>query len=165
MLRLTNPLGSHMDRRPQQERRFCIGATAVIVMLLMMIGCHHRRVQEMDAAPKALHLFPYPSNVQFAGDLDVVARRDGGTLRLVNRTPRPYENVQLWLNQEYVALLKRIDIGPDNQFDLSQFINEYGEIYPIGGLLTPEKTRPVVLAEMFEPAGRTRHRLLVRRQD
>jgi hypothetical protein len=41
-------------------------------------------------------------------------------------------------------------------------VNRYGEPYPIGGFFTPDKTFPVVLVEVYDPATGKRHRLLAR---
>ena len=115
-----------------------------------------------QAHVEALRVTPYPSNAPFKADLDIVATREGGSLLLVNRTARRYENVQIWLNQQHIGLAPQILIGDSNRYELSRFINEHGEPYPIGGFLTPEKTFPIVVAEMFDPSDGARYRLLVR---
>lgn len=130
--------------------------------VLVLSGCKKQSMPDESTPIEQLQVLPYPSDASVSDDLDVVVVRDGGALVLVNRTARRFENVQLWLNQQYVGLAPRIVIGDANRFDLLSFINEYGEPYPIGGLLTPEKTFPIVLAEMFDPGALARYRLLVR---
>ncbi|MCC7408918.1 MAG: hypothetical protein IT442_12670 [Phycisphaeraceae bacterium] len=103
----------------------------------------------------------YPKDAPLGEDLDILVRRDGGTLRVVNRTPRKYENVQLWLNQQWVGKIDAIDIGQENTFSLGRFINQYGEKYPTAGLLNPDRALKLVLADIFDPATGKRHRLTV----
>ena len=134
----------------------------VLTTVLVLSGCMKQSTPGESTPIEQLQVLPYPSSAPVTADLDIVVRRDGGALMLVNRTARRFENVQIWLNQQHVGLVPRIAIGDANRFDLSSFINEYGEPYPIGGLLTPEKTFPIVLAEMFDPGAPARYRLLVR---
>ena len=139
--------------------RKCV-AIAWIGAIPLLSGC---RAPVVDPATvEQLRLTPYPSNAPFRGDLDIVVRRERGILVLVNRTARTYDNVQLWLNQQHVGLATQVRIGGENRFELSNFINEHGEPYPIGGLLTPEETFPIVSVEMFDPVTGARYRLLVR---
>ncbi|MCX5660241.1 MAG: hypothetical protein NTW19_11035 [Planctomycetota bacterium] len=107
----------------------------------------------------------YPKDSSRGEDIDIVVTRKGNTLKLNNRTPMAYENMQFWINQQYVRETKLIKIGNDvgdNRFELSDFLNVRAEPFPTGGLLTPDKGSPVVLAELFDPATGKRHRLLVR---
>ena len=143
-----------------------------------LFGCATQ--QSTATAPaliKELSQTPYPWNAD-TKDLDVVVVRDGPAIVLTNRTPAVYRKTQVWLNQQYVAMVDEIPIGSPTRFELRQFINEHEEPFPVGGLLTPEKTRPVVLAELYRSPPRadnrdsdipvtpnesgTRYRLLVR---
>jgi len=111
-------------------------------------------------------------------DLDIVIDRDDGMLTLHNRTPNPYAHVELWLNQQYVCYVDLIPVGTVTQLPLNGFINEFSELFPVGGLLSPDKSAPVLLAEMYQrPATHStasgpsvsavpgkRYRLLVRKE-
>ena len=108
-----------------------------------------------------LSQLPYPADAAYGPDLDIAAVRDGSTLTLANRTARPYREVQLWLNRQYVRELPVIRIGPDNRLDLTRFINEHEEPFPVGAFLTPDDAFPVVLAELYDPDTELKHRLLV----
>lgn len=103
----------------------------------------------------------YPAQAEYGPNLDIVVRRRGERLRLVNRTAQPYVDHRLWLNQQFVRDLPRIRIGPDNEFDLTRWVNHYGEPFPVGTLLAPDDAEPVVLAELIDPDTGLRHRLLV----
>lgn len=103
----------------------------------------------------------YPSDATYGPDLDIVVRREGGSLTFANRTAQPYRDVRIWLNQQYVRELPAIEIGPDNRFDLNRWINEHREPFPVGSFLAPDAAFPVVLAELFDLESGLRHRLLV----
>lgn len=107
----------------------------------------------------ALSKLAYPADAELGDDLDIVVSRRGGRIALANRTPHSYENVLLWLNRQYVHSAGRIAIGPDNTLVLRTFVNRYGETFPVGGLLSPDKGFPVVLAELYDPVTHKRHRL------
>ena len=104
----------------------------------------------------------YPKDTQLGDDLNVVVVRKGEQIELANLTARAFDDVQLWLNQSYVGRVDRLDVGTDNRFTLRHFVNRHGEIYPVGAFLRPDKSLAVVLAELYDPATRRRHRLVVR---
>lgn len=108
-----------------------------------------------------LRRLEYPAASPVGEDLDIVVTRRGGRINLANRTPRDFENVVLWLNRQYVSPVDRIVIGPRNELVLRSFINRYGESFPVGGLLSPDKGFPVVLAEIHDLDTNQRHRLTV----
>jgi hypothetical protein len=148
---------------------------ALVVGLLVIVGplggCAALFGPKADPKLAAeLSKLAYPKDAPLGPDLDVLVVRTGGALELVNRTPSTYRNMQVWLNQQYVARIDAVQIGsPEglgaaasrNRLDLARFINLHGEPFPTGGLLAPEKSFPVVLAELFDPATGKRHRLLV----
>ena len=106
----------------------------------------------------------YPKDSDRGQDLDILVVRQGASISFVNRTPRVYNDVEIWLNQQYVNTFSRIDIGqPQNNrdFNLAAFHNDYAEPYPIGSFLTPEKNLKLLVAELFDPATGLRHHLLV----
>jgi hypothetical protein len=116
---------------------------------------------------RALARTPYPQDATLGPDLDILVTPSRTAIDLVNRTPRNYRNVQLWLNQQFVGNAKEIVIGEgqQNRFTLESFINRRGDHYPVGGILSPDKGFPVVLAELFDPATGKRHRVVVERKD
>jgi len=111
---------------------------------------------------RALAELPYPTQVAFDASLDIVLRRDRGHVELVNRTPRAYTGVYLWLNQQYVARVDELTIGDNGGIDLGNFINQHDEGFPTATLLAPDAGDRIVLAELFDPATAKRYRLLVR---
>ena len=102
----------------------------------------------------------YPAEAEYGPDLDIVVRRERDRVNLINRTPRSYRDVRIWLNQQYVRDVMRIDIGPDNEYLLGRWTNEHREGFPVGTLLAPDAADPIVLAELMDPATGLRHRLL-----
>ncbi len=125
----------------------------------MLPGCS---TQHLDS-PQAVELakLKYPEEAQVGPALDIVVSTSGNDLRLANRTPRRYENMQLWLNRQYVRRVDAVVIGTDNEFSLPSFINSFREPFPTGGLLSPDERRPVVLAELYDPASNVRYPLTV----
>lgn len=105
----------------------------------------------------------YPRDASYSENLDITVRWQGDTLTLVNLTPRRYERMHMWLNQQYVSKVEEIRIGVDNRLELQRFINRHGESFPLAAFLQPDKSFPVVLAELFDPASGQRYRLFVDR--
>jgi len=142
------------------------------VLALAPFGCARMRASLPsfgygDASPATnpagpLVWTPYPKDAEFGEDYDIVATQTREGLKLNNRCPRSFQSVQIWLNQQYVAEVARIDIGSGNRIPLRRFVNEHGEHFPVAGLLTPDRGFPVISCVMFDPASGRRHRLLAR---
>lgn len=124
-------------------------------------GCVAPITVGQDEERRRLAQIDYPAEAEYGPDLDIVVRRDGDRLNLINRTPRVYRDVRLWLNQQYVRDVPRIEIGPGNRYTLTRWVNEHREPFPVGTLLAPDKAFPVVLAELIDLDTGLRHRLLV----
>lgn len=105
---------------------------------------------------------PYPRNAAYGDDLDIVVNQARHSVSLLNREPRAFNNMQLWLNQQYVATIPQIPIGHGPSVDLISFKNRHDETFPEPAFLKPEKGYPVVSAELFNPDTGKRHRLLAR---
>ena len=146
-------------------RHFSYVACCCLIGLILplSLGCSTFR----DATASAeqtdqLSAMDYPTDAPYGEDLDVLVVRSDADIRLVNRTARNYRGMVLWLNQQYAAQAGPVQIGTDNLLKLTGFINRYREPYPVGTFLNPDKTAPLVLAELYNPAEGVRHRLLVR---
>lgn len=139
---------------------------AVCLAVCLTAGCSAFR--DATAPPQTIERLAdldYPVDAPHGPDYDVLLVRDGNQLRLINRTAKPYANMQLWLNRQYVADSGRVDIGTDNVRQLTDFINRFKEPYPVGTFLNPDQTQQLVLAEFYNPVENVRHRLLVRPGD
>lgn len=135
--------------------------TLPLLAASLVVGCVAPLPVSQQEERQRLARLDYPADAEHGPDLDIVVRRDGRHATLINRTPRTYRDVRIWLNQQYVRELAFIDIGPANKLDLTRWINEHREPFPVGTLLAPDKAFPVVLAELIDPATGLRHRLLV----
>ncbi len=124
-------------------------ALVALGLLVTLSACQNKPQPDPQDAQQLANT-PYPQHTD-PDDLDIVVTRDGPALLLTNRTPVAYRSVQLWINQQYVYQAQHIPVGSETRFELSGFVNRHGESFPIGGFLTPDKTRPVVLAEMYIP--------------
>jgi len=140
------------------------GSYTLLALILSFAGCAALTGPSADPRVAAeLSKRAYPVDAKLGADLDILVLTDGTNLQLINRTARSYHGMQLWLNQQWVGQAGTVAIGTGNQRDLNQFINRFGEPYPSGSLLQPEKAIPVVLAELYDPGANIRHRLVARR--
>lgn len=140
-------------RRPSTPWAYALGVALLAVTITGCVTAKHRRVAEPSG--------PYPGDATEGPALDVVVTRERDQIRLVNRTPRTYDDLQLWLNAQYVAPVDRVAIGGDNVMRLPGFINGFGEAYPVGSFLRPERSAKLVLAELYDPHAKLRHKLVV----
>lgn len=138
--------------------------TAVLAVCLPALGCRRERVTFLDSATiDRLAALDYPATAEYGPDLDivVVGRRD--TVYLTNRTAYRIEDVELWLNRQWVSEPPDIEVGAGVSLSLTRFINQYKEPYPVPGFLRPGDSFPVVLAELYDPETGLRNRLLVQK--
>lgn len=112
-----------------------------------------------------LSRIPYPEDAPRGPDVDVVVVPHNASIELVNRTASNYENVRIWINEQYVSPEVDLAIGRGSRIDLRRFINALEEPFPTGTLLAPDKSRPVILAEMHDPNLGLRRRLRVQHND
>lgn len=132
--------------------------TGATLAASFLAGCQRQMPVETDRAQQ-LSTIRYPDQAATGEELDIVARREDNTVRIINRTPRTLHSMQLWLNRQYVLPVEHIEIGDNNVFPLAAFINRYQEAYPVGRLLAPEENQILVLAELYHPQTDTRHPL------
>jgi len=131
---------------------------ALCLLAGAMVGCEHVPKPAILFGPKAdadlaasLRQFEYPAAAPYGDDLDIELVVSGNTVTIANRTARAYRDVQLWLNQQHVTTVGHLPIGSGHRLQLSDFINEHGEPFPVGGFLNPDRSYPVVLAELYDP--------------
>lgn len=133
-----------------------------LALLMLLTGCSIKTDPSLgDREVERLSAMQYPAEGEWGDNLDIVVVHKGDTVQLVNRTPRPYRGMTLWLNQQYVRPLDTIAIGPDNVIDLTTAVNEHGQSYPVGSFLKPDKRMLLVQAELVDPQTNLRHRLIV----
>ncbi|MFI4861456.1 MAG: hypothetical protein ACIAXF_12345 [Phycisphaerales bacterium JB063] len=147
----------------QSNPRRLSAALLLALAPLACVGCstYRETTASVDEVSR-LAALDYPADVPYGPDLDILLVRSNADIRLVNRTPHNYNGMVLWLNQQYAAQAGSIRIGTDNVRTLTDFINRHREPYPVGTLLNPDQTDPLVLAELYNPALNIKHRLLVR---
>ncbi|MEM1108806.1 MAG: hypothetical protein AAGH99_08965 [Planctomycetota bacterium] len=143
----------------QRYTRLCLAVT--VISLTWLAGCAAPVATSRLAERERLAQLDYPADAERGPDLDIVVRREGTGLTLINRTARPYRDVRVWINQQYARDLAAIPIGPGGRLDLTRWVNEHEEPFPVGSFLAPEKAFPVILAELIDLDTGLRHRLLV----
>ncbi|MFA9477811.1 hypothetical protein ACERK3_05825 [Phycisphaerales bacterium AB-hyl4] len=135
-------------------------SAALLAVGLLLAGCSTSTFVD-DERAQNLATLAYPDQAEHADDLDILVQRRGGRIQIINRSPEVLEDMQLWVNRQYVREISRIDIGVDNSFSLRHFINRYQEAFPTAGLLSPDRTEPVTSAELYDPETSQRYRLTV----
>jgi len=143
------------------NHRNLIGVLLIAFGLASLAGCSQDQPTLDDTTTQALASLRYPGTSPYGPDLDVIVSRQGPSISLTNRTAKSYEGMQLWLNQQYVQETDPVVIGGNSGRHLSLFINGHGEPFPIGSFLQPDLARPVISAELYDPAGNVRYRLTV----
>lgn len=97
-------------------------------------------VRTTDAEPRH-----FPDAMPRGVDYDIeVVRLNRKQIRFDNRTALAYENVTVWVNEQYGDEIESIPIGRSGAVNLSRFINQHGETFAIGSLLAPEKAAALV---------------------
>jgi len=138
-----------------------VGLVGLVLWVGPLAGCAAPPMLGAEAERARLATLSYPAEAEYGPDLDIVVRREGKQLVLINRTARTYRDVRVWLNQQYVREVTQINIGPNHPVNLTRWGNLYREAFPVGTLLTPDAAFPVVLAELVDLGTGLRHRLLV----
>lgn len=123
-------------------------------------GCTAHRGVETEHA-RAMAVLSYPAEAERGEPLDVLVQRTRSRIRLINRTASSFEDMQLWVNQQYVTELDRVSIGERNVLHLEDFFNRYQEPFPTAWLLAPDRARPLVSAELYDPQREVRYPLTV----
>ncbi len=149
-------MNTRMNKRP-----LWLLAWLLCVPVLVMTGCEQPPPVLDGPTAELLSGLRYPGQSEYGPDLDIVVVREGTSIRLTNRTPRRYDGMQLWLNQQYVREVEVLDIGANPGVPLATLINRHREPFPVGTFLQPDLARPVISAELFDPIAGIRYRLTV----
>jgi hypothetical protein len=131
--------------------------TVPLLMLLVFVagGCEaisHVTSSILPSRPVEKDPDPmiYPEEAALGEPLDVqVIRLDRRNVRFDNRTTMAMQNVTVFLNHQYGAVLAELPVGDSGAVALNQFVNHYAERYPVGSLLEPEKAQVLVLADVM----------------
>ena len=134
---------------------------APLLLLFLITTACTGRPDLSRATVERLARLEYPADAERGDDLDVAVVREGKTIRLRSREPRSFEGVQVWLNQGYVRDPVTLPVAGGESLTLTRFVNEHRERYPVGGLLSPDKSQELVLAELYDPATGKRHAMTV----
>ena len=119
---------------------------------------------EVSQAPPPLWSLKYPKDQgAFSCDLDITVIQDKKSLKLTNHTVQTYNDVQIWVNQQYVIRVPNIPVGQTTTVSLKGLMNQYGEKYPTPGIFRPDRSFPALLVELVEPDQNKRYRLIVQK--
>lgn len=137
---------SHTSPNNVGLRTLAPAAVLLVALLLLTVGCSMPFGGDRLDAPNVARA--YPQELPIGDPLNVEIVREGNAIRLDNRTPRAYENVELWLNHEYGAPIDTLPVGRGRPIDIESFTNQFGESYPVAELLQPERNRKLVMADV-----------------
>ncbi|GAB4111638.1 MAG: hypothetical protein Kow00105_20210 [Phycisphaeraceae bacterium] len=141
--------------------RFPLLPLLLLTLMLGLLGCEQPPAVVEGPEAEALAALRYPGQTEHGPDLDIVVVRKGNQITLTNRTAHSYRDMQLWINQQYVRMIDEVRIGTNEPIPLTSFVNRHREAFPVGSFLQPEKARPVISAELFDPKANVRYRLTV----
>ncbi len=143
-------------------------AVWMVMILCTLSGCGAafgtggaQSVGASEADEADLASLRYPKDAPFGQDMDVLILPESQHITIVNRSVQPLENMQLWLNQQYVGRLDSLGVGARKRMSLSDFVNRHGESFPTAGFLTPDRALLLVHTELFDPRTGHRHRAVV----
>ncbi len=119
----------------------------VLLVAATLVGCVSPLPVGSAEEREELAAMRYPEDAPVDDPLHVDVERTGETVRFINREPRAFRDLTLWINQEYAGRVERLDIGPGNTTSLRRFVNRYGERFPVGRFLAPDETVALVSVE------------------
>lgn len=81
--------------------------------------------------------FPYPADAQRGGEID--ARAEIGymwnIINLVNYSGQDWENLEVWVNRQYVLPLARLESGQPKRISFKMIYNDQGAYLPLEGTM------------------------------
>jgi len=91
------------------------------------------RRSSAEFAADAAQRHPYKSDAPRGGEAQ--ARAQVGymldRIELVNLSPEPWENVEVWVNREYVVFIPRMESGRLKRLDFQMIFNGQGKYLPL----------------------------------
>jgi hypothetical protein len=112
-------------------------------VLLIGSGCARKTFDPAWAT------WPYPEALHTSGNVaDMQVFRDLTEIEIVNTTAHSYSNVDVWVNQRYVAHVNAIPAGQTITISLWDFKDEYGNRFYAGGFFRTFTATPVRMVEI-----------------
>ena len=125
-------------------------ALFVIAILLALLGGCEGRVSlfpnadpELRKAPPefaadAAKRFPYKANASVAGEAAGRASVDYGldVIQVTNISDEDWNNVELWINKQYVLFLPKVEKGAQSikTLNFQMFFNDHGQSFPTNNI-------------------------------
>ncbi len=120
-----------------------------IVAGSMVLGCQNSNAVLIPSSDSSLNktastfaseakaYFPYPKEAARGTDID--ARAEIGymwnVINLVNYSGEDWENVEVWINKQYVLPIAKMESGKTKRVSFKLFYNEAGTYFPLGGTM------------------------------
>ncbi len=140
MKRLARPIP--MD---QADFRGHLVRTAIVAALslsaIVASGCSGQRYDPSRATR------PYPEDLGQGTMLKVQVFRDGGDLIIVNASAQPFEDLDIWINRQYMLHLDHLEVGETRTVWFGDFFDQWGETPVAGGFFRTDAPTPSVLVQ------------------
>jgi hypothetical protein len=121
-----------------------LAGVAVLLLGTLLAGGCQLFSEKLSAEPGPA----YPETMPRGATADVQVFRDVVTLRLTNTTASAYGPGRLWLNQSFSIEAGTLLPGQTWEFPLTDFVDEFGDVFRAGGFFAQRDPAAVVLVEM-----------------
>ncbi|MFB0986171.1 MAG: hypothetical protein QMB94_07705 [Phycisphaerales bacterium] len=91
---------------------------------------------------------PYPEQLGQGAMVKVQVFRDGGSLIIVNASAQPFDDLDVWVNRQYMLHLDRLDVGETRTVWFGDFFDQWGETPVAGGFFRTDAPTPSVLVQL-----------------
>jgi hypothetical protein len=114
---------------------------ALSLSAIVASGCSGQRYDPSRATR------PYPEELGQGAMLKVQVFRDGGDLIIVNASAQPFEDLDIWVNQQYMLHLDQLAVGETRTVWFGDFFDQWGETPVAGGFFRTDAPTPSVLVQ------------------
>ena len=91
---------------------------------------------------------PYPEQLGRGAMVQVQVFRDGGELIIVNASAQPFNDIDIWVNRQYMLHLDRLRVGETRTVWFGDFFDQWGETPVAGGFFRTDAPTPSVLVQL-----------------
>ncbi len=144
MHRRMNRLASPIPMNRSDFRGHVVRTAMVAVLSLSAIivsGCSGQRYDPSRATR------PYPEELGQGAMVKVQVFRDGGDLIIINASAQAFEDLDIWINRQYMLHLDHLAVGETRTVWFGDFFDQWGETPVAGGFFRTDAPTPSVLVQ------------------
>ena len=127
--------GGRLARTMMMTAALCLAAIA-------HSGCSGKKYDPSRATR------PYPQQLDQGTMVKVQVFRDGGELIIVNASPQSFNDLDIWVNRQYMLHLDRLEVGETRTLWFGDFFDQWGETPVAGGFFRTDAPTPSVLVQL-----------------